>query len=248
MGKEFTANIEELEGLLGLDDEIVGDENKEKPNEAKGEDENSTPPVVNTPPATIITTEDQNNIVKDILKIDIQIEALENQEVDISDFYNNLEEELSEEEQQLEFTDKSAYMKAVAKKAKEFEDKKSPSAAIEELKATKKELTATHERQAALSSVIAKYPDFSYDSVFEFFDKKLTKEQQEAIYNESTSFTDVYEKAYLSYAKSNKSNIQQQEAPMIPDVNNVRRQFVDDKTIDDGLTSEEQRLKDALGL
>ena len=242
--------VEKFEDLLGINDENAqsGNPDEKGTGEAEHEDKGNVAPTPNTQPATVITTEEQDDVLKDILKIDIEIEKLETQAVDITTFYDNLEEELTEQEQELEFSDKPAYMKLVAQKAKEYEEKNSPSTAIENLKTAKEELTQTRARQVALSSVVNKYPDFSYEKVFEFFDKKLNKEQQQAIYDESASYQDVYEKAYLSYAKSNKTNIEQEEPPMIPDVNNVRKQSVDHHTIDDGLTSDEQRMRDALGL
>ncbi len=195
-----------------------------------------------------VSAEDHTEIIKDILKIDLQIETLSKQTVDVSTFYDNLESELSEEEQQLEFTDKPAYMKLVSQKAKEYEEKHSSAPAIAELEKEKQDLVSVYERQSAILQVTAKYPQFSYEKVFDFFSNKLNKEQQDAVYDGAKSYADVYEKAYLSFIQTNPINIQQQAAPILPDLNTVHKRDVDTGAIETGLLSDEQILQDALGI
>ncbi len=249
MGNGVDTVVEALENSLGINDP---EQNISKEEEIEGastaEEKKTEETTEQSPHATVITTEEQNDTLKDILKIDIEIKKLEAQTVDISTFYDNLEAELTEQEQELEFSDKTAYMKLVSQKAKEYEVKHSPTAAIAQLKASKEELVSIRDRQVAILATATKYPDFNYEKVFEFFDKKLTKEQQDAIYESSKSYSDVYEKAYVEYAKSNKTNIHQENPPKLPNVNNVRKQPIDNHTIEDGLSTDEQRLQDALGI
>jgi len=257
MGKEneVETTVDNLEGLLGLHEENQENEDTTGAKENEGntaqippESTEQTPPPESSTQPTVITPSDQTEIIKEILTIDIEIEKLSRQTVDVSAFYDNLETELSEEEQQLEFSDKSSYMKLVAQKAKDYEEKHSAAPEIEKLKSKKEELVAIQERQSALASVVSKYPDFSYEKVFHYFDKKLTKEQQQSIYDESKNYADVYEKAYLSYVKSNPTNIQQQNSPKIPNPNDVRKQTLDHNSVADAMTSDDERLQEALGL
>lgn len=242
-----TTLVDQIEDIVGLA------ESTETPASASQEEGTTTP---QTPAAATTTeadaasaqqaTEQSNALTKEILKIDLEIETLTKQSVDVSDFYNKLEDELSEEEQQLEFTDKPAYMKLVNEKARAYEAKHSPAATIAELEAKKEDLLGVQERQSALQSVQSKYPSVDVDKVFDFFTNKLNKEQQDEI-NTSTSYAEVYEKTFKKYLESNNINIKQENATNIPDLSNLRKQDLDTQYIEDGLSSEEEKLHAALG-
>lgn len=252
MGKynEETPIADQLESIVGLNEpanEDISTSQEEQP------EVQTTPPPTTTgieiPASYVQQASDQNNaLTKEILKIDLEIEALSTKTVDTVDFYSKLEDELSEEEQQLEFTDKSAYLKLVNEKAKAYEAKHSPAATIAELQAQKEELTGVQERRSALMSVSAKYPNCDVDKVFEFFTNKLNKEQQDEINATSNSYADVYEKTFQKYLESNNINIQQEKPPTIPNVNDVRKQTIDTQHIENGLSSDEEKLHEALGI
>lgn len=249
MGKDSkdTTLVDQIEDIVGLTEST----------EANGSVSQEEATTTSQTPATEETTEadtssaqqateQSNALTKEILKIDLEIETLTKQSVDVADFYNNLEDELNEEEQQLEFTDKPAYMKLVNEKAKAYEAKHSPAATIAELEAKKEDLIGVQERRSALQSVQAKYPSVDVDKVFDFFTNKLNKEQQDEI-NTASSYAEVYEKTFKKYLESNSVHIHQQTAPTIPDVNSVRKQELDTQHIEDGLSSEEEKLHEALG-
>lgn len=250
MGKqnEETPIADQLESIVGLNEPAKEDTPTSEEEQATVQ---TTPPATTTPETSASSVQqatDQNNaLTKEILKIDLEIESLSTKTVDVVDFYSKLEDELSEEEQQLEFTDKSAYLKLVNEKAKAYEAKHSPAATIAELQAQKEELIGVQERRSALMSVSAKYPNCDVDKVFEFFTNKLNKEQQDEI-NTASSYAEVYEKTFQKYLASNNINIQQQEAPNIPDVNDVRKQPFDTQHIENGLSSDEEKLHEALGI
>lgn len=244
--------VDQLEDMVGLKE----DEGSETAGSEQEEQSEQTPP---TTTATTTTTEaetssvqqsaEQNSaLTKEILKIDLEIEALQSKTVDVGDFYSKIEEELSEEEQQLEFSDKPAYLKLINEKAKAYEEKHSPTATIAELESKKAELIGVQERRSALMSVASKYPTIDVDKVFEFFTNKLNKEQQDEIHASSSSYADVYEKTFQKYLESNNINISQQNPPSIPDVNDVRKQILDTAHIDDAMSSEEEKLHEALGI
>lgn len=249
--------IENEEGVVGFMEEALGLKDdgvatKETSPTPAVEDTTIEAPVVTTPatqtPTTTLVTQEQITINKDIAKLDVQIEALEASVVDVSAFYDNLETELSETEQSLEFSDKSAYMKLVSQKAKEYEVKHSKQNEINTLIEQKKELELVYERQSAITDVTTKYPDYNHEKVLNFYMKKLSADEQDAIISASKSYADVYENTYKKYIATNQSSIHTTPAPNIPNVNSVRKQTVNNGSIDNGLTSHDEQLKQALGL
>lgn len=237
--------VDFMEEALGLkDDAVVEDTVTETPDVEL--------PAVETPttqaPTTTLVTQEQITINKDIAKLDVQIEALEASVVDVSAFYDNLETELSETEQSLEFSDKSAYMKLVSQKAKEYETKHSKQNEINTLIEQKKELELVYERQSAITEVTTKYPDYNHEKVLSFYMNELSKSEQDKITQSSKTYQDVYENTYKKYIATNPSGIHTTPAPNIPNINNVRKQTVNNGSIDNGLTSHDDQLKQALGL
>lgn len=254
MGKENEENpVKDLEAMLGLsDDEIddlVDDANEEDETQhtsaTSSEEDVATE---NKTAADAILTEQKAITTKEIAKIEIKIDELNSKTTDTESFYDNLETHLSEEEQALEFEDKSAYMKLVAKKAKEYDEQKSPAAELEALEAQKSELEKVLQRQDAITQIVAKYPTFDYEKVFAFFENDLSKAQQQSIYDQSKSYEDVYEKTFILFAERNKINIRSQKVPNLPNVNNARKQAPSNREIDEGMSSDEQKLASALGL
>ena len=240
MGK---SGIEELEESFGL-----GDAPTEAPTEAPTDAPTEAPTDAPTEaPTTIMVTQEQVIINKDIAKLDVQIEALEKQTVDISAFYDNLEDNLTEEEQRLEFSDKSAYMKLVNTKAKEYETNNTNAEALTKLQAQKQELVSVYDIQSAVLEVSKKYPDYNHEKIFNYFKNDLSKTEQDKIMEASDSYTTVYENTYKSFMNLNPANIVTTPAPNIPNINNSRKEAVNDKSISDGLSSHDEKLNKALG-
>ena len=247
MGIETKENIvDELQEMLGLNEEgeIAADIADEKEADKAAE----TPAATETKQTPALVTQAQVDIQKDILKIDMKIEELASASVDLAAFYETLEESLNEEEQALEFSDKPAYMKMVAQKAKEYETSNSKADAIAELNAQKKELEFVSERQSAIVEVSALYPDYDHEKVLEFYNNELSKSEQDKIMAASTSYKEVYENTYKKYLTINPANIHTTPAPNIPNLNNTRRESANNKDTDDGLSSHDELLKQALGL
>lgn len=252
MGKDQgnSTIADQIEDMVGLKE----DEGSETAGSEQEEQSEQTPPTPSTTTSEAETSsvqqsaEQNNTLTKEILKIDLEIETLQKQTVDVGDFYSKIEEELSEEEQQLEFSDKPAYMKLINEKAKAYEEAHSPAATIAELESKKAELIGVQERRSALMSVASKYPTIDVDKVFEFFTNKLNKEQQDEIHATASTYAEVYEKTFQKYLELNNINISQQKPPSIPDVNDVRRQTLDTAHVDDAMSSEEEKLHEALGI
>ena len=257
MGNEKKEDaVEQLEDILGFGssgenkDEPKGkepkaDENKDEP---KGEEPKADEKKEEPATKTTVVTDEQISISQDIAKIDVKIEELEKVTVDTSEFYSNLETHLSEEEQALEFDDKPAYMKLINTKVKEFEDKNSKADEIQTLKDEKKDKELVYERQSAIVEVSAKYPDYDHEKILEYFTNDLSKAEQKKIFDSSSSYTDVYEKAYKKHLESNPANIQSESAPNIPDVSKSRKEPASAGDTDDGLMDEDTQLQEALGL
>lgn len=246
MGNEKKDEVVDfMEAALGLKDEAVTPAVTQTVEEVVApETETPTPQT----PSTTLVTQEQISINKELTKLDVQIEALEASVVDVNAFYENLETELSEEEQSLEFSDKSAYMKLVSKKAKEYEVTHSKQSEIAALNSQKQELERVYERQSAITEVTAKYPDYNHEKVLAFYMQELSSNEQNAIISASKSYADVYENAYKKYIITNPSNIHTKIVPNIPNINNVRKQNVNNGSIENGLTSHDEQLRQALGL
>ena len=252
MGNEKQEEVvDRLEDMLGLNEEIekkeesqtedtAGENKSDAEEEVKEEKKEETP--------TQVVTPEQINIQKDIAKIDVKLEELAKSTVNMDDFYANIENELSEKEQQLEFDDKSAYMKLVNEKAKEYEQAHSNVEALETLAKEKEELEAIYERQEAIVAVSAKHPEYNHEEMIKYFNEDLSKSQQEKIFAASESYADVYENTYKQYVEANPANIKDVKAPDIPNVNNSRKQAPTNNDTSDSLMGEDERLKEALGL
>lgn len=238
MGKENEDVVKQMEDMLEEDEKVV-----------EAVDENTTPDETKTQaPKTTTVTDEQINITQDIAKIDVEIQNLKESSVDVDEFYSKLDEHLSEDEQALEFEDKPAYMKLVNTKLQEFETKHSKSGDIKTLEDEKKEMQAVYERQSAIVEVSSKYPQYNHEKMMSFFNDDLSKTQQKIIIDNSTSYADVYEKAYEEFVKQNPSNIKAVPSPNIPDLNKSRKELANSTVTDDGLAGEDEKLRDALGL
>jgi chromosome segregation ATPase len=246
--------VEDIEDVLGLNEEEQANKS-ENNQESKDDDEidadkNDDKQKEITPPKTnIITlTAEQVEINKELTKLESKLEELESHNVDTNEFYDNLEKQLSEEEQQLEFSDKKAYLKIVREKEKEWIAAHSKDKEIEDIKKQKEELEKVYERQEAINQVTSKYPDFNYEEAMSFYQKKLTMEEQEEVLKSSNNYADVYENTYKKMIEKNPKNIKSQTPPDIPNVNNARKENVKSETIKDGFKDDDEILREALGL
>lgn len=198
---------------------------------------------------TVTLTQEQVEINKEITKIDTELEKLEKDNtVDTNDFYDNLDDHLSEDEKQLEFDDKGAYLKLVDQKKEEYIKTHSNDEKISQLKEQREEYSKSFKIQEGIVAVTAKHPDFDFEKATEYFTRKLNEEQREEIFANASSYEDVYESVHQLMTGNKSKDVDSQPAPNIPNVNNTRKTTVTKDTIDDGLKTEEEELKEALGL
>lgn len=257
MGQKGNEITDGMESILGLDGEKTEQSSPEKKTDEENEDAVSQPESSDKKPEetthdaksnTVTMTPKQVEINKEITKIDGDLETLQAQEVDMDAFYAGLEEMLTDEEAELEMSDKPAYMKLVAEKAAAYQAEHSNTEKITELSDKKTALEKQHEEESAILSVGEKYPDFDYDKVNEFFANDLTKKEQAAIFEASGSMSDALEKTYKKYLETHPMEIKTAKAPGIPDVSDSRKRTVKPETVEDGFKSEEEQLREALGL
>jgi len=260
MGKEKMVEeeiVDALDDVLGLSEDENSDnisdegsstkdvqEQKEEEKEEVETNEDSTPPKNDN----ITLTPQQVEISSEIAKLDVKIEELQKHEVNEDKFYETLDDELSEEEAQLEFDDKVAYRKLIISKRDEYLAKNSKADELKALKDKKEELNTMNEIQAGITEVSSKYPEYDHEKMISFFENDLTKTQQREIMDEAQSYSDVYEATYKTYAKLNPTHIKKDETKEIPNVNNARKESVNNTEVTDGLKSEDEELQEALGL
>lgn len=252
MGNEAKESVvDEMQEMLGLGEEES--EQQEEPEqeteesqteETEEETEEESEPKLET----TAVTQEQIDLNKEMAKLDVKIEELESKSVDVDAFYANITDHLTEDEQQLEFDDKPAYMKLVNKKLNAYEKEHAPSDEIEKLKEQKKELEGVYERQSAIIEVSNRYPDYNHEKIMEYFQNDLSKKEQDAIFADSNSYADVYENTYKKFKGVNPTKVKSEKAPNIPNVDKVRKTVTSTKEIGDALADEEEQLKEALGL
>jgi len=247
MGKDIEEIAQGLDDMFGL-----GADNIEEPtnkSESETESKEVVPDNEEAPKSqNIILTPEQVSIASEMTKLDIKIEELKSHKIDENSFYENLEDMFSEEEAQLEFDDKPAYHKLVASKRDEFLNNNSKEAEIQELELKKEELASINERQSAITEISAKYPQYDHEKMMDFFQNELTKTQQNKIFENSNSYTQVYEGTHKKYIELNPTLMKQTATPDIPNLNNTRHESVKTSQVERMFKSDDEELLEALGL
>ncbi|PID47320.1 MAG: hypothetical protein CR967_04595 [Proteobacteria bacterium] len=187
-------------------------------------------------------------LLKESAKLDAKIEELSKKEVDLDDFYDNLDKHLSKEEQELEFEDKAKYLKIITTKAREYAKSKGNEEELEQSKAQKTEYETAIQRVQGIKIAMAKYPDFDYEKAYNFYENELNNKEKEKILLNAKTYADVYILTYEKYKNINPVKVKSQKTPDIPDVNDVRKKEADPKGITNNFKSEEELTKEALGL
>jgi len=248
MGKQ-TENIgNELEEILGLEEkeETISeqDNNDESEKEVASKIETKENKTTN-----IIFTPEQLEANKEITKIDLEIEKLQTENtVDIKEFYGSLDTILTDEEQQLEFDDKPAYLELLSAKAQDYIKENSKDKEIEALTDKKAAIEKSNEIRSAITSVTAKHPNYNHEKIIDFYNLHLSENQRETLFADANGYEDLYEIAYREFIKANPENVANAPAPTIPNVNSSRKTNVPNGNLDDGMKTADEELRDALGL
>lgn len=246
---------EQLEDVLGLGEtkteEEISPEKKdeESKTESQSKDEDKKEQKKESVSKNITLTPDQVEIHSEITKLDVEIDKLsQGSDVDMDKFYDSLEDILTEDEQKLEIDDRPAYLKLVSKKEKEYIKENSNDSKLAELKDKKAELEDMNLKQEGILEVTREFPDYDHEKMIDFFNNELNKKEQNEMIDSATNFGDVFKNTYKKYIERNPKEIKKDEPNPIPNVSNARKQSVSTSEIDDGLKSEDEQMRDALGL
>ncbi|MDX9744789.1 MAG: hypothetical protein RBT59_13285 [Arcobacteraceae bacterium] len=197
---------------------------------------------------TIEVTPKQQEITKQIAIIDNEIETLSKVTISEDDFYDNIDDILTDEDRYLQEENPKEYLKVVDKKKKEYLESKSNGAEIEKKEKEKADLQYASDIEDGLKYVTKIYKDYNHNQSAEFFATKLSKEQQEEIYKKSADFGEVFKFAHEKYLEANgkQAEIKNQKAPTTINLNNITQTSLKNKDII-AIDSEDEKYSKALG-
>ena len=230
------ADIENLENDIKGTTQPKGDESSEnKDTDVEGN--------------TIEITHKQQEISKQIAIIDNEIDSLSKVTVNEDDFYENIDELLTDEDRYLQEENPKEYLKVVDKKKKEYLDSKSNKEVIAQKQKERDDLQYQSDIEDGIKNVTKVYKDYSHEESAKFFATKLSKEQQEEIYKKSATFADVFKLTHEKYLEANgkKPEVKNTEAPNTIDLSKVTQTSLKNKDIL-AIDSEDEKYSKALGV
>ena len=130
----------EIKDIDNLDKEINGE------NQEPNIDDNST--------NSIVVTQTQQEIMKEIAKIDVELEQLDSTKINDDEFYDSLDETLTDEEKYLQEENPKEYLKLVDKKKSEYIASKSNDSKRNDLLEKKKDLELKNAIESAKKAQI----------------------------------------------------------------------------------------------
>lgn len=197
----------------------------------------------------ITVTPVQQDIIKELAKIDIELEALEKVTIDEDEFYEKLDELLTDEEKYMQENEPKEYLKLIDSKKKEYLKNNSNDDKRNILLEQKKELELKNAIEVGVVEVTAIYKDYKHLDMQSFFNNKLTKEEQKEILNSSKTTTDVFKKTYEQYLSKNGKSLEIKNNPLpnTPDLSKVTKQSIKPTQIS-AIDSEEEKYKKGLGV
>lgn len=232
---------------MEVNDELENFENVEK------ELGNNPAPVIeeekDSSSKNIIVTPVQQDIIKELAKIDIELEALEKVTIDEDEFYEKLDELLTDEEKYMQENEPKEYLKLIDSKKKEYLKNNSNDDKKNILLEQKKDLELKNAIEVGVTEVTAIYKDYKHLDMQSFFNNKLTKEEQKEILNSSKTTTDVFKKTYEQYLSKNGKSLEIKNNPLpnTPDLSKVTKQSIKPTQIS-AIDSEEEKYKKGLGV
>lgn len=197
----------------------------------------------------IIVTPAQQDIIKELAKIDIELGNLENVSINEDDFYDKLDDLLTDEEKYLQEENPKKYLKLVDAKKQEFFKNNSNEEKKNILLEQKKDLELKNAIEVGVVEVTAIYKDYKHLEMQDFWNKKLNKEEQDEILNSSNSTTEVFKKTYEKFLEKSgkKIEIKNTPVPNTPDLSKVIKQSIKATQISE-IDSDEEKYKRGLGV
>ena len=197
----------------------------------------------------IIVTPVQQDIIKELAKIDIELGNLENVSINEDDFYDKLDDLLTDEWKDLQEENPKKYLKLVDAKKQEFFKNNSNEEKKNILLEQKKDLELKNAIEIGVVEVTAIYKDYNHIEMQDFWNKKLNKEEQDEILNSSNSTTEVFKKTHEKYLEKSgkKIEIKNTPVPNTPDLSKVIKQSIKPTQISE-IDSDEEKYKRGLGV
>ena len=239
MEKTTTNEIEAIENLeQELGSNTTTNDTKKEENEDNTANNNA-----------VLFTQAQQDIIKEIAKIDVELEQLNSNTINEDEFYDSLDSILTDEEKYLQEENPKEYLKLVDSKKKEFIQNKSNDSKKFELEEKRKELELRNAIEVGVLEVTKLYKDYNHIEMQTFYNKKLSKEEQEEILNSSKTTFEVFKKTHEKYLeKSGKSkDIKNTPAPNTPDFTKIIKEPMKNNHISQ-IDSEDEKYKKALGV
>ncbi len=255
-------NLAEMEHLLMGSDDTKGEVIEEKKEEEEVETEKVEPKDAN---------KDKNEVVKDKLKedkkpenvlsskqtdilkqsavLEKEIEDLEKVSVNEDEFYEKLDDILTDEEAYLKETDEAAYLKLVAQKRDKWIEENSNSKVINDKKEQLRTLEIQNAVETGIQEVTKIYPEYNHEQMSEFSKKELTLKEQEEINNKAENFFDVFKLVHEKYLeKSGKPNptIKTTPPPPTPKTDDIKQENLKAGDIEE-INSADEKYKNAMG-
>lgn len=197
----------------------------------------------------IIVTPAQQDILKEITKIDIELEALEKTTVNEDEFYDKLDDILTPEEKYLQEDNPKEYLKVIDAKKKEYIQNNTNEAQKNALLEQKKDLELKNAIEIGVMEVTAIYKDYNHTEMQTFWNKKLNKEEQDEILTNAKSTAEVFKKTHEKFLEKSgkKVEIKNTPPPNTIDMSKVQKQPIKANQISE-IDSEEEKYKKALGV
>lgn len=230
---------------MEIKDEINDIDNLEK--EINGESPETN--VDDNSKNNIVVTQAQQEIIKELAKIDVELEQLGSTQINEDEFYDSLDETLTDEEKYLQEENPKEYLKLVDKKKKEFLATKSNDSKKNELLEKKNDLELKNAIEEGVIQVTRIYKDYNHEEMQTFFVKKLNQEEKDEILNTAKSTLEVFKKTHEKYLEKNGKikDIKNTPAPNTPDLTKVIKQPIQNNQMNQ-IDSEEEKYKKALGV
>lgn len=197
----------------------------------------------------IVVNSTQQEIIKELAKIDLELDTLGKQTVSTDEFYDKLDDILTDEEKYLQEENPKEYLKLIDTKKQEFIQSNSNQAKIDSLIEQKKELQLKNAIEIGVREVTGIYKDYNHLEMQTFWNKKLSKDEQDEMLKDAKSTTELFRRTHEKYLEKSgkKVDIKTTTIPKTPDLTKVVKQSIKTNQITE-IDSEEEKYKRALGV
>lgn len=223
--ESFEQEDEESEDEGDDDDNEESDEEEDEDGKEENDDDTKRAPVsrgkLENTQALALLQKNIDTIIGEEAKVEAKMEAIkEHKKPNMDAFESKLEEYLSVEDWEARLEDNPMkFLKAVEKARQKYIEEHTDSKEVETLNTQLEGIKKRKEQYYAIKEVTELYPDFDFNKAVEFFQKKLTGEEVEAIKSKPT----VKEGLIAIYKKMKHYPIKRVVAPNKPRADEIKR-------------------------